>query len=350
MDTALIETKCYLCNSRARTSKNPRLGFTYYDCRQCGEHHLSNIFISRCESLFDNVTRQQMAALVTEWNLKGFPRLLITDRDPKVETYGKVIAMPFRRLFSTYPITKSEVYDRALKNLAHLANPETPDEPITFSGYTPLGVFFATGETLFDAINNMMYTINEMGNMGYLDLDICQLRTRDSQKNAYDVLLSVKIAQKGWEQIHKSMNIKLRAMLQVVVAMTNDPAYQDIFENGIRPAVEWENGSDRTAKALRLEYDPDNSRRDQILAEIRRSLCLIADVSGDPFDVYQEAGFAQALGVPVFWIRNRRAGTGRLNEEKNTRKIVGDDLVIYETPEDLRRKLRSLLETTIPAR
>ena len=40
---------------------------------------------------------------------------------------------------------------------------------------------------------------------------------------------------------------------------------------------------------------------DEIIAAIRRSRCLVADLTGQRQNVYYEAGFAQGLGKPVVW-------------------------------------------------
>ena len=53
-------------------------------------------------------------------------------------------------------------------------------------------------------------------------------------------------------------------------------------------------------RALRIDMKQFNEKIcDHIIAEIRRSRFLIADVTGHRAGVYFEAGYAMGLGLPV---------------------------------------------------
>ena len=88
---------------------------------------------------------------------------------------------------------------------------------------------------------------------------------------------------------------------QVFVAMWFDPEVKQIYDQGIAPAVE-------AAGYTPFRIDQGNflgKIDDQILAEIRRSRFLIADMThgdkGARGGVYFEAGFALGLGLPVIY-------------------------------------------------
>ena len=88
---------------------------------------------------------------------------------------------------------------------------------------------------------------------------------------------------------------------QVFVAMWFDPSLGDLYERGIRPAVEATGYS-----PLRIDQKPDaNKIDDEIVAEIRRSRFIVADFThgdgGARGGVYYEAGLANGLSIPVIF-------------------------------------------------
>jgi hypothetical protein len=96
---------------------------------------------------------------------------------------------------------------------------------------------------------------------------------------------------------------------QAFVAMWFSDEMNNVFENGIVPALE-----SVGYKAFRIDKkEHANKIDDEIIAEIRRSRFLVADftcgtVNGESGSigvprggVYYEAGFAQGLGMPVIW-------------------------------------------------
>jgi hypothetical protein len=93
------------------------------------------------------------------------------------------------------------------------------------------------------------------------------------------------------------------------VAMWFDKSMTDAFEHGIEPAI-----IDAGYKPIRIDRkDHINKIDDEIIAEIRRARFVVADftcgkvrAAGQDYGVarggvYYEAGYAQALGVPVIW-------------------------------------------------
>ena len=120
---------------------------------------------------------------------------------------------------------------------------------------------------------------------------------------------------------------------QVFAAMWFDPSMEDVYENGIRKAIE-----DTGFTPLRIDRKPDVDKiDDEIIGEIRRSRFLIADFTygdkGIRGGVYYEAGFALGLGLEV--IRSCRADQiGDLHFDVNHHYHIA-----WNTPEELREGL-----------
>ena len=69
------------------------------------------------------------------------------------------------------------------------------------------------------------------------------------------------------------------------------------WENGIKPAIER-----AKFRPYRIDFEPHLDRIDaKVITEIKNSKFLVADVTGERPSVYFEAGYALALGLPVFW-------------------------------------------------
>ena len=86
---------------------------------------------------------------------------------------------------------------------------------------------------------------------------------------------------------------------QAFVAMWFDESMDDVYEQGIRPAIE-----DVGYEAYRVDRTHDIGKIDDaIIREIRRSKFVVADFTqgtdGNRGSVYYEAGYAHGCGIPV---------------------------------------------------
>jgi nucleoside 2-deoxyribosyltransferase len=80
------------------------------------------------------------------------------------------------------------------------------------------------------------------------------------------------------------------------VAMWFDDSMEEIYETGIKPAIE----IDCKLKAFRIKENPTNKAIiDSIFANIRRAGFMVADFTRHRKSVYYEAGFATGLGREV---------------------------------------------------
>ncbi len=130
---------------------------------------------------------------------------------------------------------------------------------------------------------------------------------------------------------------------QAFVAMWFDSSLKDAYDKGIKPAIE-----DSGYAPMRIdEKEHSNKIDDEIIAEIRRSKFLVADLTegdvikeedgtikgGTRGSVYYEAGFAHGLAKPVIY-------TCR---EDSLKKIHFDirqyACIVWDTPDNLKSSL-----------
>lgn len=136
----------------------------------------------------------------------------------------------------------------------------------------------------------------------------------------------------GYRQIAEQVpNVSAR---QAFVAMWFEGSMSNVFDKGIKPAVEAAG-----YEPLRIDLKPDASKiDDEIIAEIRRSRFIVADFThgdeGARGGVYFEAGFAMGLGIPVIFTC-RSDMVDKLHFD--TRQYAH---IVWDTPEQLRDELK----------
>lgn len=144
---------------------------------------------------------------------------------------------------------------------------------------------------------------------------------------------------RGWEKIDKLTHANTEINNnQCFVAMWFDDSMNAIWQNGILPGI-----LDAGYKPVRIDKVEHNDQiTDKIIAEIRQSKILLADFTGQRPGVYYEAGFARALNKTVI-------SCCRKDDLKNlhfdTRQYSH---IIWETPEELREKIKNRILATAP--
>jgi nucleoside 2-deoxyribosyltransferase len=93
------------------------------------------------------------------------------------------------------------------------------------------------------------------------------------------------------------LRAKRAASTQAFVAMWFAEEMEQVYEKGIKPAIERAG----FAPMLIINKEHANKIDDEIIAEIRRSAFLVADFTGHRQNVYFETGFAIGLARQVVW-------------------------------------------------
>ena len=138
----------------------------------------------------------------------------------------------------------------------------------------------------------------------------------------------------GWIR-YELLTARATDSTQGFVAMWFNDDVKAAYDDGIAPAI-------RAAgyKPLRIDSLEHNGKvDDRIIAEIRRSRFLVADFSCEKEKarggVYYEAGFAEGIGIDIFWtvraqsIKDLHFDTRQYNH------------IVWTNPADLREKLKN---------
>ena len=144
------------------------------------------------------------------------------------------------------------------------------------------------------------------------------------------------ISSRGWEVL-SSLDTEPTFADQTFVAMWFNDEMNGAWEQGIKPAVE------RAGyRPIRVDKEQHIDRIDaKIVADIKDSRFVIADVTGQRAGVYFEAGYAIGLGRPVIWcVREDQLNAVHFDTRQYNH-------IVWKTPEELQERLYQLIRSVI---
>lgn len=126
------------------------------------------------------------------------------------------------------------------------------------------------------------------------------------------------------------------------------PDMSNVYAKAIKPAIENENLFN-SIKIDCVEYC--NDINDEMIAQIRKSKFMVADLTGYRGGVYYEAGFAEGLGLPVIYTCHKKwlEGVSDKNIEKVHFDINHKNIIIWEEDklEDFKTRLINRINAVI---
>ncbi|HDD35426.1 MAG TPA: hypothetical protein ENF30_01360 [Candidatus Desulfofervidus auxilii] len=147
----------------------------------------------------------------------------------------------------------------------------------------------------------------------------------------------IQITGSGWDYLDEYKRRKPKDSKKAFIAMWFDKRMDSILDNAIYPAVE-----EAGYEPIRIDrVEHIDKVDDKIIAEIRSSKFVIADLTKHRNGVYFEAGFALGLGIPVVWcVREDQL-------EKAHFDVSQFNLIIWENEKDLKEKLLNRIKAVI---
>jgi hypothetical protein len=144
------------------------------------------------------------------------------------------------------------------------------------------------------------------------------------------------VTAKGWAELTPRSGRGLAGVC--FVAMAFDPLLDPAFDDGIKPAVSVDCGMN-VVRVDRVQHN--GSITDLIIASIRESELVVADMTKHRNGVYFEAGFAMGLGRTVIF-------SCREDEVKDIHFDTSHyNHIVWKTPSELRKKLASRIRATV---
>lgn len=312
------EKNCFFCGYDSRANHLPEKSYsTLYECEYCGTYILDS---QGFDILREDENKFKMACVLNERRLKGFGGIALDDETKIEDLVCGYPRISVNELLAQFPQTAGEFLNRILLNLSRLAPRPFSVIPLNFKKSDNLYLFTKdTGEC--DTILQELYE---------------QRLIRDGLSTTQE--LRKILTSRSWEIIDKLKNSAIDSK-KAFAAMWFDSTMQDCYEKGIKPAVE-----EAGYTAVRIDLKEFNNKIcDELIAEIKRSKFLIADFSGLRSGVFFEAGFAKGLGREVIFTV-RKEDVEQLKLHFDTRQY---NHIVYDSPEDLHKKLYNRICATI---
>jgi len=235
-----------------------------YHCPVCGKYEMSP-FVPEIQA-----PNHKLSAWIREQNERG---------DPPRFTQEKTIASILAGMPDYRPLEKQLKLLQALERQS-----KTPGNRVKLNHQKDYPLAFA------DNPNELAFYIQALEERGLV------ISKTTKFPNTAPTVSGVTIAPAGWDYLDKHAS-DLEEKTQAFVAMSFSDGMQSAWVDAIKPAIE---RAGYTAYRVDEELHSDNIIF-KIMAEVKNSRFVVADVTEQKNGVYFEAGYALGLGVPVIW-------------------------------------------------
>ncbi len=235
-----------------------------YHCPVCGKYEMSP-FVPEIQA-----PNHKLSAWIREQNERG---------DPPRFTQEKTIASILAGMPDYRPLEKQLKLLQALERQS-----KTPGNRVKLNHQKDYPLAFA------DNPNELAFYIQALEERGLV------ISKTTKFPNTAPTVSGVTIAPAGWDYLDKHAS-DLEEKTQAFVAMSFSDGMQSAWVDAIKPAIE---RAGYTAYRVDEELHSDNLIF-KIMAEVKNSRFVVADVTEQKNGVYFEAGYALGLGVPVIW-------------------------------------------------
>lgn len=315
------DKKCFFCDSQCEIYPAPLMhNVKNYRCEYCGEYLIDHNFIG-CPYPIDEKSKFKIACVLNERRLKGFGGLALCSKVEKERLVCGYPLISIGELLEQFPKKAKDLLNRTLLNLNQLTSQPFSLIRLDFSKKKD-NLYLFTEDRL-----ECITIIQEL-------MEQKLIKDFNSDSDGFGITLTTKC----WEVID---NLQKAAIdnKKVFVAMWFDDSMNDYYKEGIKKAIE-----EAGYVSVRIDLQDFNGKIcDEIIAEIKRTKFLIADFSGLRSGVFFEAGFAKGLGREVIFTV-RKEDVNQLKEHFDTRQY---NYIVYDSPEDLRKKLYNRIAATI---
>lgn len=295
-------------------------GFYSGNCKTCGQVCVSIHFVN------DKVETNK----IDRSDFLGY----LKSHSTNMERSGKLQAKPIRTRNDLEegiirPSTPLEQVDMLIEYIA--SKQKSLSEFVRFDSSKDYPICFAKNESDFCFIVKSAYELKLINGRGVTGGPVMSSSNR---LHLTDELLALTL--KGWERFHE-LQKQSPYSKQVFVAFNfdKDRKMKRIYDRAVAPAIS-EFG---LIPYTTLDDEHGNSITDVIIANIRKSRFIIADVTNASQNVYYEAGFAYGLGLEVILTCHDESAETDMKFDTSHIKHV-----LWKDEEDLKTKLINRIE------
>ena len=310
--------KCIICETDA--IKSHINGVFDYECPNCGKFCVSHDFEDRDVDIHEKIAKHLLSGYIREQNEYGKEDTLISNKNV------------FDILSS--PIIPKSIEEKEQKFLLALERrTKYLSQPVKDGVIFSSAISYSYNDNEAKAIRRSLVgkgMIKSSGNSS----GGCAL-TYSGLKEAQKLKLAVS-----------------NSAFAFVAMWFNDEEMKGAYESAIKPAVQIATEGQLTASRVDNK-EHNNDITDEIIAGIKDSRFVIADMTGYRGGVYYEAGFARGLGKPVIltcrkdWFDGETDCNGKVMKEKIHFDINHLNVIVWNTLDELKERLISRIKATV---
>ena len=282
--------QCPICNLFALDNQRTSDDNYFYNCFRCGEYRITLKAKEDFNSFIKGLTHRN---LVSSW-VREHPGVIIKGdtlanlkniSSPSVEEKSIKLLLYLSKL---YPIAGQEI-DNIISRVGHQL---TLNRKIKDEGITPANI---EESKKFLPIQSVCWAQNQ-SEVGYLFEEyLCGYKGFIISKPQW------RISPKGWEYLESVR--KLNPLSNICfIAMKFEDRLMEFSDKWIEQGI-----IDSGYQPIRInKLQHNNLIDDEIIANIRKSKFIIADLTGNSFGVYFEAGFARGLGLEAIYLCEKK--------------------------------------------
>lgn len=319
--------KCLICKFPSKDFD--KSWHTYhFDCYRCGKYSISS---EAYEDFDDYINNENQRANLSGWIRENQNEFISSERlarlsklvCPSVDEKANRVLLYLSKIYPIPGQQLPEIYNELRKLIEQINSSELPpNNEISANNLLPL---FSIAYT--SSLDEIYYIIYDylFHEQNYLNLDGIE-----------------KITPRGWAFI-ESYKMSNPESNIVFIAMKFEDSLKEFSEKWVETAVR-ESGFE----PIRIDkYEHNNLIDDEIIANIRRSRFLIADLTGNSYGVYFEAGFARGMDIPVIYLC--REDYFKSDEHKVHFDTNHYSFILWDENKgiELKTKLRNRIEATI---
>lgn len=320
MEVNVSDQKCLLCDQPAKIDKSA--GFNrnvvFVKCPQCGGYGVTDEAQRFSLSSLSQVERDKVTSFLRERQLRGLPDVVLTHGRvaPGVPDFKSAVVV--EDAIAEFPKTVGERLDRILTNIS-LLGPVPGSWVDLHEEHVPL--------TYAESGDAFTFVIGALIDGGFLD------------GNLHSDGAKVRLSPAGWQRVTDIESGTVAQPKQAFVGMSFGSPHRGSVEAGIVEGISKAGYAPWIADRVEHVEKID----DRIVAEIRRSAFVVADLTGHRQNVYYEAGFAAALGKRVIYT------CAEAEKEPPHFDLRQFNILIWKDQADLAERLRYRIEAVIGA-
>jgi len=272
-----IPQPCLICKAPNTTRSGAGTNTAEHHCPRCGRYLIQLHAETQLANAHPPFPPMHLLSGLCRnmWDLLGEKAIITVDVFKSWAEFDKIAKVAVPR--DTDLVTKGEYIMKYIRRKS-----KTLADAVQFSP-NELSVGFCANK------NEFLFCLRYLAEKGWVEEDTSRGKQQPPNTFAY------RLTPAGWWMLDKAT--AERTVSVAIVALNLDKDSDMVWTQGFAAAL-----TSAGFTPVKTDYKEAAGKiTDDILVELRRATCVVADLSGQNAGAYFQAAFAMGLGKPVFW-------------------------------------------------